>query len=104
MQPGSSIDAAFVRKFSRGWATPAVDRRAGVSLAKAEPGYPQPFFENIKLVHIYQYVENVMGGLLESGSMLAEILLTRREADGAENSARAGLIAAFELVSVSRSV
>jgi hypothetical protein len=41
-----------------------------------------------------------MGGFLKPGSMLAGILLARRE----ENSARAGLIAAFELVSARRSV
>jgi hypothetical protein len=41
-----------------------------------------------------------MGGFLKPGSMLAEILLARRE----ENSVRAGLIAAFELVSARRSV
>jgi hypothetical protein len=77
-----------------------VDRRAGVSPAKAEPGYPQPFYDTIELVYIYQYVTKVMGGFLKPGSMLAEILLARRE----ENSVRAGLIAAFELVSARRSV
>jgi hypothetical protein len=51
-------------------------------------------------MHIYQHLMKIMGGLPKPGSMLAEILLARRE----ESSAWAGLIAAFELVSACRSV